>query len=144
MQEAAVPKQVPDGEILILLPIGSLFFAGAAEFEEDLPDVGEARRAVVILGLRDREELGSTFIRVIERYARSLRDNGCRLMLAGIDEAALGQLERTGVLELIGRENVFLDKPVIGEPLKEAVAAANDWIGQEPTATPPDHGDRSP
>ena len=131
-----MPKEVPDGEVLVLLPIGSLFFAGAAEFEEDLPDVGDARRAVVVIGLRDREELGSTFIRVIERYARSLRDNDCRLMLVGVDDDVLDQLERTGVLDLIGRENVFPTQASIGAALKQAVMAAEAWIQQEATPVP--------
>ena len=43
------------------------FFAGAAELEENLPDPGEATRSTVILTLRDRDEVGSTFINVIKR-----------------------------------------------------------------------------
>jgi SulP family sulfate permease len=66
-----VPEVLPSGEIVALLPVGSLFFAGAAEFEEHLPEVGEAQRTVVIIGLRDRDEIGSTFVRIIERYAKA-------------------------------------------------------------------------
>jgi len=40
-------------------PLGSLFFAGAAEFESQLPEEDEAQNSVVILGLRDRDEIGS-------------------------------------------------------------------------------------
>ena len=71
--ETAPPEQIPDGGIIILQPIGSLFFAGAAKFEDQLPAVGQAKRAVVILRLRDRDEVGSTFLRIVERYTRSLQ-----------------------------------------------------------------------
>jgi SulP family sulfate permease len=129
--EDVVPETLTSRAIVVLQPIGSLFFAGAAEFEENLPDVGEARRAVVIFRLRDRDEVGSTFIRLIERYAKSLQVGGNKLMLDGLDERVLEQLEETETLDLMGRENVFLAKPRFGEALRDAVTAADRWIAVE-------------
>jgi SulP family sulfate permease len=129
--EDVVPKVLTSREVIVLQPIGSLFFAGAAEFEDDLPDVGEAHRAVVIIRLRDRDEVGSTFIRIIERYAKSLQVGGNKLMLDGLNERVLGQLEETEMLDLLGRENVFLAKPRFGAALGEAVTAAEKWIADE-------------
>jgi SulP family sulfate permease len=126
--EDVVPEVLTSRAVVVLQPIGSLFFAGAAEFEDDLPDVGEAHRAVVIFRLRDRDEVGSTFIRLIERYAKSLQVGGNKLMLDGLNERVLEQLEETEVLDLLGRENVFLAKPRFGEALQDAVAAAERWI----------------
>ena len=129
--EDVVPETLTSRAIVVLQPIGSLFFAGAAEFEENLPDVGEARRAVVIFRLRDRDEVGSTFIRLIERYAKSLQVGGNKLMLDGLNERVLEQLEETEMLDLLGRENVFLAKPRFGEALRDAVTAAERWIAAE-------------
>jgi SulP family sulfate permease len=128
--EGEQPKQIADGEIMLLQPIGSLFFAGAAEFEEDLPEVGDVHGAVVIIRLRDRDEVGSTFIRVIERYARKLQSNGCRLMLAGINDRVWEQLEKTGLLDMVGPENVFLAQPRFGAAIEEALAAAQAWLDE--------------
>ncbi len=66
------PQQLSDNEITILQPVGSLFFAGTAELESLLPEVGEARHAVVILRLRVYDEVGSTFLRLVENYAAKL------------------------------------------------------------------------
>jgi len=74
--EGEVPEALPSGEIVVLLPIGSLFFAGVAELEEHLPNVGQAQGTAVIIRLRDRDEVGSTFIRTIGRYAQSLQAGG--------------------------------------------------------------------
>jgi SulP family sulfate permease len=126
--ETAPPEQVPDGEIIVLQPIGSLFFAGAAKFEDQLPAVGEARGAVVILRLRDRDEVGSTFIRVIERYTHTLQTNGCKLILAGINERVREQLEETDLLDLIGAESVFLSQPGFGVSVERALEAAQVWL----------------
>jgi len=81
--ETTPPEELPSGEIIILQPIGSLFFAGAAKFEDQLPVIGQAEGTVVIIRLRDRDEVGSTFIRIIERYAQTLKAQGNLLMLSG-------------------------------------------------------------
>jgi SulP family sulfate permease len=122
------PAEVPSGEILMLQPIGSLFFAGAAEFEEDLPKVGDAHGSVVIIRLRDRDEVGSTFIRIIRRYARSLQQQDNLLMLEGLNERVLEQLQKTDVLDLIGADNVFLADPRFGVSARQALGAAESWM----------------
>ena len=123
-----VPDVLPSGEIVALQPIGSLFFAGAAEFEERLPEVGDAQRAVVIIGLRDRDEIGSTFVRIIERYAKQLDATGNKLMLAGMNERIMEQLEKTELMTLLGREDVFPAEPQYFGPLNKALAQAQLWI----------------
>ena len=128
--EGVVPEDLPSEEIVILHPIGSLFFAGVAELEEKLPEVGQARRTAVIFRFRDRDEVGSTFIRAIERYTRSLQAGGNLLMLEGVNEKVLDQLEKTDLLDLIGKENVFLAQPQFGAALRQALAAAEEWIAQ--------------
>jgi hypothetical protein len=55
-------------------------------------------------------------------------------MLVGVDSAVRDQLAKTGVLKLIGEENVFLATPQLGAALNQAVAAATVWLGQ------PTHG----
>jgi hypothetical protein len=44
------------------------------------------------------------------------------------------QLAKTGVLGLIGDENVFVATPQLGEALNQAVAAATAWLAR-PAAT---------
>jgi SulP family sulfate permease len=126
--ESSPPTELPSGEIVILNPIGNLFFAGAAEFEEHLPEIGKASGSVVILRLRDREEVGSTFIRIIERYAKNLKAQSNILMLTGLNEHVLEQLEKTNLLELIGEENVFPAEPRFGAAVEKAIDAAEIWM----------------
>jgi SulP family sulfate permease len=126
--EAEVPAELPDEEIVALLPVGSLFFAGAAEFEEQLPEIGEAHRAVVIVGMRDRDEIGSTFVRIIERYAKQLDATGNKLMLAGMNERIMEQLEKTEIMALLGKEDVFPAEPQYFGPLNKALKQAQQWI----------------
>jgi SulP family sulfate permease len=129
--EGEVPEALPSHDIVVLLPIGSLFFAGVAELEEHLPKVGQAQGTAVIIRLRDRDEVGSTFIRTIERYAQSLQAGGNVLMLEGLSEKVLDQIERTELLDLIGEENVFLAQPQHGASLRQALAVAEDWLSRD-------------
>ncbi|MGD8473555.1 MAG: STAS domain-containing protein [Anaerolineae bacterium] len=119
-----------DEQVTMLMPLGSLFFAGAAEFEEDLPSAGEARRAVVVLRLRGRKEVGSTFLRVIDRYAKTLQKNGGKLMLVGGSQPVYDQLRRTGMLAELGEENVYLATRLLGKSALQAWREEKAWLGE--------------
>jgi SulP family sulfate permease len=131
--EGEPPAEVPERQVTILVPYGSLFFAAAPVFNAQLPAVTEgSRHAAVILVLRGETELGSTFMEVLARYAQALQEQESRLMLAGVDPGVLTQLERTGHLKTIGRNNVFLVDERIGQSLQEAVDTAEQWIAARP------------
>jgi SulP family sulfate permease len=128
--ETETPDELPSNEIVILQPIGSLFFAGAAKLDDQLPDVSQASGSVVIIRLRDRDEVGSTFIRIVARYTETLQAQGNLLMLTGLNQHVLEQLEKTDLLELIGNENVFPAEARFGAAVDKAVRAAKDWMSQ--------------
>jgi len=131
--EQPAPKQLPSHRLTLLHVYGSLFFAAAKSMEELLPAIGNASHAVVAINLRGHSEIGSTFMTVLQRYARALQDHDGKLMLVGVDAAVRDQLAKTGVLAIIGEENVFIATPQIGVALNQAVAAANAWLGQPST-----------
>jgi SulP family sulfate permease len=110
--ERPAPAVLPSHKVTQLNAYGSLFFAGARNLEEDLPQVDETQHAVVILSLRGHAELGSTFIGVLERYARTVQANGNTLLLVGVNPAVYEQLKDTECLAVLGSENVFVsNKP---------------------------------
>ena len=131
-EERPVPRELPSNELTILQVYGSLFFAGAKYVEEMLPAVGHGTHAVVAIGLRGKTEIGSTFLAVLQRYTQVLQAHDSKLMLVGVDPAVRDQLARTGVLKLIGEENVFLATPQFGDAMNRAAAAAYAWLGQPP------------
>ncbi len=130
--EQPAPKQLPSHQLTLLHVYGSLFFAAAKNMEAMLPAVGDATHAVVAISLRGKGEIGSTFMTVLQRYAKALQAREGKLMLVGVDESMRDQLAKTGVLKLIGAENVFLATPQLGAAMNQAVAAATAWLGQPP------------
>jgi SulP family sulfate permease len=132
--ERPAPRELPSRQFTMLQIYGSLFFAAATSLEEMLPSVDNTTRAVVALGLRGRDEIGSTFVAVLQRYAEALQARDSKLMLVGVDQRVLDQLARTGLLQRIGEENVFLATSQVGEAMNQAAAAAYAWLGQPPAS----------
>jgi sulfate permease, SulP family len=128
--EQPAPKRLSDHHVTVLYPYGSLFYAAAKTFEENLPAAEDAKEAVVIFVLRGYENFGSTMITVLDRYNQALQANGGKVMLAGISPGVYVQLERTGLLDRIGRENVFLVHRQWGVSAYEAFEAAQAWLDE--------------
>ena len=127
--EVEPPRVIPGGEITLLVPYGSLFFATAPLFESQLPEVtAESARAAVILNLRGDTDLGSTFLAVVERYALALQQQEGKLILSGVAPVVQEQLIRTGLIEVIGRQNVYMKTDNLGEALFSAWADAERWL----------------
>lgn len=130
--EQDAPQTVPAGAVTMLTPYGSLFFATARLVEDELPEItATARHAVVIINLRRESDLGSTFLGVLGRYADRLREQGSKLMLASVSPRAKDELERTGLMDTLGRTNVFVSTEAIGESVREAWHAARAWVAEQ-------------
>ena len=99
-----------------------------------LPKVDGATHAVVAINLRGKSEIGSTFMTVLQHYSEALRAHGSILMLVGVDPIVRDQLAKTGVLQLLGEENVFVATSQIGAALNQAVAAAEAWLRKSTTS----------
>jgi SulP family sulfate permease len=125
------PKQLSSNHVILLTPKGSLFFASAVEFEENLPAIENSERPVVLLRLRGIDEIGSTFLRVLARYSENLKANQGKLMLAGISKSVYLQLQHTGLLDAIGKENVYRSTSIIGDSALTAYQDAKAWLEKE-------------
>ena len=68
----------------------------------------------------------------MQRYSEALQAHDSKLMLVGVDPAVRDQLAKTGVLKIIGEENVFLATPQLGGAMNAAAEAAYAWLGQVP------------
>jgi sulfate permease, SulP family len=139
--EADPPAQVPAREVVVLATYGSLFFASALAFEAQLPrPVGTDTRGVVVLRLRAKEELGSTMVKVLIKYAEQLAATGSRLMLAGVTPGVRRQVDDTGLTALLGDDAIFLAQPRVGLSVREAMRHAESWIEEFPATTAPGEG----
>lgn len=118
--EQPCPAKLSDRTPVVLSVHGTLYFAAFRKLETLLPDPEGSIKPVVILRLRDTESLGSTGINVILRYDAALRDQGGKLILAGVGKKLRDELTRTGALMRIGPDAVFDAQPVIFQSTESA------------------------
>jgi sulfate permease, SulP family len=136
--ETDPPAHLPAGEVVALQPYGSLFFAAAPVLEAQLPAPdGASRNSVVILRLRGRTDLGTTFMDVLHRYAQALAASGSKLVIVSASDRIQEQLRVTGVTDLIAPENIYPGDERVGATLKRAYADATAWIAHNEQAGGP-------
>ena len=129
VRESDPPDVLPPDTALVLQPYGSLFFASAPMFEAALPAVeATSRNSVVILRLRGRSDLGSTFMDVLRRYAESLRAVGSKLVLVSANDQVIKQLTATRALEVIDPADIYPGDEWVGRTVRQARDDALDWI----------------
>jgi SulP family sulfate permease len=127
--ETEPPVVLPPNEVVILQPYGSLFFAAAPVIETMLPDVGpDTTGSVVILRLRGRADLGTTFMDVLHRYATALAAADSKLVLSSVSDRVLEQLRVARVTDVVGAEDLYLGDERIGATLRRAHDDALAWI----------------
>jgi SulP family sulfate permease len=128
--ERPAPKHLESGKTTFLYVYGNLFYAAATTLEKNLPGVEGTSRAVAILLLRGNEDVGSTVNEVFRRYAEALQSHSGKLILAGVSPALRDQLQRTGLINIIGPENIFPATVSIGESGNLAMDAATEWLAR--------------
>lgn len=133
--EVDPPAELAPDDVVVLQPYGSLFFAAAPVFEAALPRVTPAsRNSVVIVRLRGRSDLGTTFIDVLARYAQSLATAGSKLVLVSTNERIDEQLHVTGIMDVVGAANVYRGDERVGATLERARREAEAWIAAQRAA----------
>ena len=126
-EERPAPATLPSRHITLLDAYGSLLYAGAKTLERRLPDPGDADAPVVVLRLRGRTTLGSTFFTVADDYAARLHARGGRLYLSGVSHELAEQMRAARVVGHVGLHIVEATS-VIGESSLEAYDRAAAWL----------------
>jgi len=126
--EESASEVLASDQVTILDIHGSVFYAGAEIIGGLLPKAAESHRPAVVLRLRDRTDVGSTFLGVIERYRTEIEAVGGILLLAGVGPELRDQLERTGILAAVGEDNVCEAQPTLTSSVSVAADAAERWL----------------
>ncbi len=99
---AAIPRGVDVFEIN-----GSFCFGAARKFTEALL-ASHRPTSAVVLQMRNVLAIDATGLQALEDVAARLRKRGTRLLISGVHAQPLIALERSGALERIGPENLFM------------------------------------
>ena len=65
---------------------------------------------------------------VIRRYASSLEAIQGKLVLVGVSEPVYRQLEKTGLLDELGEDNVYIATSIMGSASLDGLEDAKQWL----------------
>jgi SulP family sulfate permease len=110
---------VPDG-VKVFEIYGAFFFGAASKFKDAIAEVA-APPKVLVLRLRDVPAIDATALRALQDVFDKTKREGTKLVLAGVRDQPHDVLERAGLLERIGADNVFRD-------VNQAIARASALV----------------
>jgi SulP family sulfate permease len=122
------PISLTPNQATMLVVQGLDFFAEVPALDDQVPPARGVANAAVILVLRDMQQLTSTGIKWLERYANELKANSSVLLLADVNPAVQEVLKRSGALDVIGAENVFPATKRVLAAENMAWEAAQKWL----------------
>jgi SulP family sulfate permease len=132
--EGPVPDTAPSRAVTMVDVYGSLLYAGSKTLQRRLPDPAGTDHAAIVLRLRGRTSLGSTFFSVLGEYAGRLGAGGGRLFLSGVAPELYERMASAGVLARIPNLEVWQATKVVSESSLEAYHAARDWLARSDPA----------
>ena len=115
--------------VLFLQIEGGLFFGLADELRDRLARVVGSGVQVVVLRLKRTHMVDATILLALEEFVRGMRRQERSVVLCGIQPELLAMLEQFGLVELIGRENVFESSPGVFSSARLALARAEEIVG---------------
>src|SRR5688572_11200797 len=103
----AVHQQFNDCPQMTILNVeGALFFGAATKFEQEvLEHIPLIRMLIIRMGRVP--VIDATGERALHTIAESCRRHHVRLMISGLQPQPAEMLESTGLLDVIGRQNIF-------------------------------------
>jgi sulfate permease, SulP family len=102
------PSQRPHPEISIIHVEGELFFGAADLFQEQVRRLAENQNIrVFILRMKNARHLDASTVMAMENLHDYLRETGRYLLISGSNPDVTHVLENSGLLQQIGRENIF-------------------------------------
>ena len=127
-EELPAPAELESNRATVLQWYGTVFHATLLPLERKLPVPDRARNAVMIFMVHGYDAIGSSGLAFLERYAKKLKAGGNKLMLAGVSKELRAELQATGLLDVLGAENVVLETIILGESMRQALVSANASI----------------
>jgi SulP family sulfate permease len=125
-----LPSVIPSGEPLLVHYAGPNFFADVTTMFERLPTAAPSSPGVLVLDVGTLQHFSSTTLKQLDKYRAGLASAGSGLVLAGVGPDSRRVLERTGLLERLGEENVLAPDPHPGLAFEHCLRRGEELLGE--------------
>jgi SulP family sulfate permease len=121
------------GEVTVLNLQGELFFAAADELQTELLKLFNGNQTrFIVLRLQEAYNMDATAAIALANVAREARSRGGRLVLCGVRPGMLGTLDRSRVVDTIGRDAIFPHEREMLASTRRATEFANALAAGRP------------
>ncbi len=128
--ERPVSDRLGGRRVMFLQVEGDLFFGVADELQDQLNRLMASGMHIAVLRLKRTHLIDATVMGVLERFTRELAARGGQVLLCGVRSEMFDRFERFGLVDVIGRENIFLAGFGIFASAKRALARARELVGR--------------
>ena len=112
LAEAARPGVRQNPAVSIVHVEGELFFGAAELFRTQVQQAcSDENLRIIILRLKNARHMDATSVMALEELVRALRADGRDLIISGVLKDIYRVLRDSGMVEVIGKENIFLSSP---------------------------------
>ena len=126
------PEKQPEGRqtIAVMHVEGDLFFGAAELFRDQMRRICEDKGLkIIILKLRNAHNLDATSILALEELVRYMKENDRTLLVSEARAETLRIFNDSGLMDVVGRENVFPDDPLNSTmPTAKALRRARELL----------------
>lgn len=131
VREVDPPEVLGNGEVVVIQPYGTVFFASADSLVDQLPAVGSAtHRSVLILRLRGEQAPSATLLDALVRYGKRLNEADSRLVVVTTSDELIENL-REAEPDAPEGHRVYLGTDRVGATVRRAYADAQAWVAGE-------------
>ena len=128
------------GVVTVLNLQGELFFAAADEVQSELMKLfNDPKTRFIVLRLQEAYNMDATAAIALGNVARHAQSRGGRLVLCGVRPGMLGTLERSRVIDTIGRDAIFPHEHEMLASTRRATEFAHN-LAVEASPPPSGHG----
>lgn len=115
--------------VIVLQVEGNLFFGVADELRERLTSVAQTGARVIVLRLKRAHSIDATILHELEQFTQMMRGTGRHVILCGIRPDLMKRMETYGLLDSLGRDNVFPAASGLFTSMKNAISRARNLVG---------------
>lgn len=117
-------------QVMFLQIEGELFFGVADELQERLRILAATDVRVVIFRLKRTHSIDSTVLQVLEQFIRQMHQHHRHVILCGLRPETMRTIKAYGLLDLLGRQNVFETGHGIFTSARQALSRARELVGR--------------
>jgi SulP family sulfate permease len=130
VERPILDKRTGEKQVLFLQLEGDLFFAIADELQDRFAALLNDPPHIVILRLKRTHSIDGTVLSVLDKFVVDMRARGRYVLLCGVKMELMRVLKGYGLIDRIGRENVFETGGGVFTSAKQALNRARELAGR--------------